>query len=302
MDTVLGMRVFVRIVELGGFSAAARALDLSPTMATKHLQALEARLRTRLLHRSTRRLSTTEVGRAYYERCVELLAGFDEAEQMAHGQSTEPQGELRLSAPTEFGFAHLAPIVLEYLRRHPATTVHLDCGNRVVDLIEEGYDLVVRVAQTMDSRLVARPLARSRLRVVAAPAYLAQTGRPAAPEDVASHTCLCFAVPQPWKRWAFEHGGERVEIDVPVRLQSSSSETLRRAALAGAGVSLLPTFLVGDDVRAGTLVDLFPAMEHGHLTVTALYPTRRFVSPKVRSMVELLIERYGGDARIDPWM
>lgn len=301
MDTLESMRIFVRVVELGSFAAAARALDLSPAMVTKHVAHLEARLSTRLLQRSTRRLSLTEAGRTYHARCTELLQGIAEAEGMASATADAATGCLRITAPVEFGNLHLAPLLPEYLRRHQNASVRLDLANRVVDLIEEETDLAVRIAQTMDSRLVARRLASSALRVVAAPDYLARHGRPATPADVARYDCLAFAYPQPWDLWPFARGKEKHQIRVLPRLLSTSSETLRQATVAGAGLALLPTFLVGTDLREGRLADIFPDWEIANLGINVVYPSRRQLAAKVRAMIDLLVERFGSDPAGDPW-
>ncbi len=302
MDTLESMRIFVRIAESGSFAAAARKLHISAAAATKHVGHLEQRVGARLLNRSTRSLSLTEAGRAYYERCVELLQGIAEAEGLATAATATPAGILRMTAPVEFGNLHLAPLVPVYLARHPAAGVTLDLANRVVDLVEEEMDLAVRIAQTMDSRLVARRLASSALRVVAAPAYLDRRGRPAKPADLAEHDCLVFAYPTPWDRWPFARRREKLEVPVRPRLMSTSSETLRQSALTGAGMSLLPSFLVGTDIRAGRLVDVFPGWESATLGINVVYPSRRQLAAKVRAMIDLLFEHLGKNPEGDQWL
>lgn len=301
MDTLESMRAFVRVVELGGFAAAARALSVSPAMVTKHVAHLEARMGARLLHRTTRHVRTTEVGRAYYERCVELLSGIEEAENAAGQGTAEPRGNLRVTAPVEFGNAHLAALCATYLQRQPGVSLMLDFSNRVVDIIEEGYDVAIRIAAKLDSALVARKLAASRMHVVASPRYLKQRGRPRTPQALAEHPCLCFAVPSAWDEWRFVRGGQATTVKVGARLVSTSSEALRRAAATGAGVSWLPSFVCGEDLRAGRLVSLFPEFDAGTLNVYALYAHRRFLPAKVRAFIDFLVGQLGDRPDADPW-
>jgi DNA-binding transcriptional LysR family regulator len=301
MDTVESMRAFVRVVELGSFAAAARSLHLSPAMVTKHIGHLETRTGSRLLNRTTRQVRPTEIGQAYYDRCVALLAGIEEAENLAGIETAAPRGTLKVTAPAEFGNAHLAPIAAEFMQRHPGVSLTLDFSNRIVDLVQEGFDIAIRVARTLDTALVGRRLATSRFHVVASPQYLAAHGRPATPRDLADHACLTFAVPAPWDEWQFTRGGETSKVKMVPRLLSTSSEALRAAAKIGAGVSALPTFVCGADLRDGSLVSLFPDYDLGSLGIHALFLERRFMPARVRLFLDLLAERLGADAEADPW-
>lgn len=301
MDTIESMRAFARVVELGSFAAAARALDLSPAMVTKHVDHLERRTGARLLTRTTRHVRATEAGQAYYERCVALLAGIEEAETLAGADTAEPRGRLRLTAPVEFGNAHLAPLVGTFLERHAGIDLDLDFSNRVVDIVQEGFDLAIRVATSLDTALVGRRLATSRFHVVASPGYLARHGRPAAPTALAAHACLAFTVPTPRDEWRLTKDGETVAVSIAPRLRSTSSEALRLAACGGAGISWLPSFVCGGDLRAGSLVSLFPDHDAGSLGVYALFPHRRFLPVRVRLFLDFLAERLGGDPDADPW-
>lgn len=301
LDTLEGMRVFARVVELGGFAAAARRLEMSPAMATRHVAALEERLGARLLQRTTRQVRPTEAGRVYYERCVELLQGLEEADAAVGTVTVRPQGTLRVTAPVEFGNQHLVGPVIEFMQRHPGLAVMLDLSNRLVDVVDEGYDLAVRVTHAPDPALVARRLAVSRMRVVASPDYLAAHGHPGEPAALAERDCLCFAVPAARDHWSFRRDGAAATVKVRSRLLSTSSAALLGGVLAGAGVSWLPTFVCGEALRGGALVSLFPEYDVGALGIYVVYPHRRFLPAKVRLFIDFLVARFGGDSAADPW-
>lgn len=301
MDTLVSMKAFARVIELGSFAAAARALQISPAMVTNHVAHLERRVGTRLLHRSTRRVAATDAGRAYYERCVDALTAIDEAEALASNEGVEPRGTLRLTAPVEFGNLHLAPLVAEFMQRHPQVEVHLDLSNRVVSLIDEGVDVALRIARTLDPGMVARQLARSRLMMVASPGYLERRPRPSHPAELAQADTLAFGVPRPWTLIEFERGADRAQARILPRLQTSSSETLRRLACEGLGCVMLPTFVAGADVAAGRLVDLFPQWRIGELAISVVYQNRKLQPARVRAFVDFIVERFGPNPLHDPW-
>lgn len=300
MDRIESMRAFVRVVELGGFTPAARSLALSPSMVTKHIDAIEERIGVRLLSRSTRAVRPSEAGLLYYERCVALLAAMEEADNEAASTVQRPAGTLRITSPVEFGNAHLSALVAEMMALYPELAVKLDYSNRVVNLVEEGYDLAVRIAGTLDGSLVGRRIASSAMHVVASPALLAKEGRPERPEDLERFDALCFGIPTPWERWTFRHGGNVTELKVRSRMVSTSAEALRLAAREGAGVSLLPSFVCGRDLAEGHLVSLFPDHDLGSLGIHALYPDRQFLPARVRLFIDLLVTRFGGGDS-DPW-
>jgi DNA-binding transcriptional LysR family regulator len=295
------MRAFARVVDLGGFAAAARQLNLSPAMITKHVAYLERRTGVRLLHRTTRVVRPTDVGRAYYERCVELLAGIEDAERAAGAALSQPQGVLRITVPVEFGNAHFAGMVAEFMVQYPDITVELDFTNRVVNLIEEGFDLAVRIAKSLDSGLYGRKIATSHFHAVASPRFLKDHGRLASPAALAKCDCLCFAIPHPWDEWSFVKNGRTTQVKVKRRLLSSSSEALRFAACHDLGVALLPSFVCGADLRSGTLVSLLPDYERGSLGIFVLYPQKRALSAKLRVFLEFLATRMGSDPERDLW-
>jgi len=294
LDRVTGMQVFVRVAALGSFSAAARALNLSQTMVTKHVAALEERLGVKLLHRSTRRLTLTEGGRSYLAACERILAEIEEAEAEASLERIEPRGVLRLNVPLTFGFRHIAPAIPEFNRLHPAVSFDLGLADRYVDLIEEGWDLAVRIGRLKDSSLVARRLAPCRTVVCAAPSYLKEHGTPRTLEDLADHNCLGYTLPSAIgaNRWPFGLEGETV-VPVQGNLRANNGDALLAAALAGQGLIYQPTFIVGDSLRDGSLVRVlgsYPTYEPG---IHAVLPSGRQAPAKVRAFIEFLASRFG---------
>jgi DNA-binding transcriptional LysR family regulator len=300
MDGVESMKVFVRVAQRGGFSKAARELRMSPPQVTKHVAALEARIGTRLFDRTTRSVSLTEAGRVYLERSIECLQAFEDADASVSELAKEPRGLLRVAAPIEFR-AEVAPVVVRVMSAHPNLTVDLRFSNRSVDLVEEGVDVAVRIAYSLDGRYVARPLARVTFPLLAAPSYLERHGRPRKPEDLAHHRNLVFVEPRPNTEVSFERNRRRVTVKLDTIMTSNSGEALRAALLDGLGIGPLPSFLVSDAVATGTLV---PILEEWKLypdaRAFAIYPHRRFLSPKVKVFVEALRETFGDGTR-DPW-
>jgi DNA-binding transcriptional LysR family regulator len=301
MDTLASMRAFVRVVELGGISPAARALGLSPTMVAKHLAHLEDRTSARLLDRTTRSVRPTPAGQAYLERVTAILEAIEEAEGLAASDTSALRGTLRLTTPVEFGQEHLAPLVVEFMARHPEVAVVADFSNRTVDLVQEGFDLAIRIASSLDTALVGRRLASSRFFVVASRECLDRVGRPEAPEDLARRPALSFASPEPRLDWPWKRGNVSGSVHVAPQLLSTSSETLRRAAVAGAGFSWLPSFVCGRDIREGRLVPVLEDHDWGQLGLYALYPHRRFVPSRLRAFIDFVAERLGGKVDGDPW-
>lgn len=300
MDTLTSMRAFVCVAELASFSGAARRLGLSPAMVSKHIAHLEAGLQTLLLTRTTRRVAVTDAGQAYLRRCQEVLRLVDEAHADLGRQAERPTGVLRVTAPVELGNRHVAPLAVSLLRDHPGLSLLFDFTNRVVDLAEEGVDVAVRVAPRLDSHLAGRQIASARLLPVASPAYLRAMGTPRQPDELAGHPALVFGIGD-WSRWPHVRDRQSGAVPMQARLRSSSSEALRLAALDGAGVSLLPTFLIGDDLRAGHLVPLLTGWDFGRLGIHLLYPHRRFRPARLRVFVDALLARLGDDPQADPF-
>src|SRR3546814_466676 len=253
MDRITSLTVFGRVVECGGFSAAARRLNMSVTMVSNHVQALEDRLGARLLNRTTRKVSLTEIGKAYYERSTQILADLEEADRMAASLHAEPRGTLRLYTGTHI-VRFLAPVVSEFLTLHPAISVDLTIGERMVDLVEEGFDLAIRPLPPPDSSLIVRRLTPWRNILCCSPAYLDGHEAPRRPSDLARHNCLRYAFYPYGDEWRFTGpAGEPVSVRVSGNVLTNSGDTLRHLALSGHGVILGPSFVVADDLMAGRL-------------------------------------------------
>lgn len=296
MDRLTSMAVFVRAAEVGSFAAAAPALGMSAPMIGKHVRFLEARVGAQLLHRTTRRQSLTEVGRLFYERCKLVLAEAEAAELLAQDLQAAPRGLLRVNAPVTFGSCSLTPMLTRYMRRYPEVSVDLTLTDRVVDVIDEGYDAVIRIAPLTDSTLIARALKPYRLVACAAPAYLAKHGTPKAPAELAAHECLGFAY---WARapldvWDFAGAdGVTHRIKVRSRLTVNTGPALRAAALEGFGITLQPEELLREDLAAGRLVRVLPDYEGPSRPMHILFPASRRPTPKLRSFVDFVAEAFG---------
>ena len=300
LDRVTGMQVFVRVAALGSLSAAARSLNLSQTMVTKHVAALEDRLGIKLLHRSTRRLTLTEGGRNYLAACERILAEIEEAEASASLDRIEPRESLRLNVPLSFGLRHIAPALPSFNRLHPAVSFDLGLADRYVDLIEEGWDLAIRIGRLKDSSLVARRLAVCRTVVCAAPSYLKEHGTPQSLDDLARHNCLGYTLPSAIgaNRWTFGPDGEIV-VPVQGNLRANNGDALLAASLAGQGLIYQPTFIVGDSLRDGSLVRVlggYPTYEPG---IHAVLPSGRQAPAKVRAFIEFLARRFAPEPEWD---
>ena len=292
MDRVLGMTTFVKVVDSGGFAAAGRALNMSASAVTLHVQAIEERLGTRLLNRTTRQVSMTEAGRAYYDSCTRILADIEAAEQAAQELQSKPRGTLRLNAaPTILPLIHA--MLVDFTAQYPDVSLDMTVSGRMVDLVEEGFDLALRLLPVPDSSLIVRRLAGFRFTVVGAPEYLAQRGTPAKPADLAAHNCLIYSDSPFGNEWRFltKDGGVQ---DVPVsgNIKANSAEALRMAVLAGKGLMFAPRFLVADDLAAGHLVPVLTKVQTVELAINAVYPSRRHLSAKVRIFIDLVAEHF----------
>jgi DNA-binding transcriptional LysR family regulator len=296
MDRFEEMRVFTAVVDAGSFVGASTALEMSKAAVSRYVGELESRLGVRLLHRTTRKLSLTPEGEVFHARCRELLGGVDEAEAEITSRSGEASGLLRINVPFSFGLLHLAPLWVQFMAQHPKVTLDVTLADRLVDLVEEGFDLAVRIARLPNSSLVSRPLSSTRMVLCASPAYLNLRGKPTHPSDLASHDVLSyslFSMGDQWEFTASQEGADRiVSVKVTPRMRTNSGDTCRVAALRHQGIVLQPTFLVGPDLLAGTLVEVMPAWRSIELGVYAVYPTRKFVSPKVRLMIEFLVSAF----------
>jgi DNA-binding transcriptional LysR family regulator len=295
MDRLAAIEAFVRVADSGSFSDAARRLNLSKSVVSRQVAALEADLGVRLLHRTTRSLTLTEAGRAFHDKATRILSDVDEAVTSVSRLQQAPRGRLRISAPTNFGIHHLVPAVPQFLDRYPEVELDLVLNDRFVDLVDEGFDVAVRVGRLADSSLVSRRLAPFRAEVCASPAYLAAHGAPASPDDLAGRACLTYSYLDPVDEWSFATAdGKPWPVTVHGRLRVNNADALRVAALHGLGLAYLPTFLVGDDLEAGTLVavlqDYMPRRQGR--AIHAVYPHARHLSPKVRAFVDFLAERF----------
>jgi len=299
MDRLRAYEVFVAVVAKGSFTRAAEVLDTSPANVTRYVNELEAHLATRLLNRSSRRLSLTEAGEALVERARGILDEVAETEAIASSAALSPRGRLRLNAPLSFGMLHLAPLWPRFLARYPEIELDVDLIDRVVDLVGEGYDLAVRISRVGSQALVGRKLAASRNIVCASPDYIARRGAPAVPADLLGHDCVGYSGAATADEWHLVDGSGRPHaVKVPCVMHSNNGDTVRAAALAGLGVIWQPTFLIGDDLRQGRLIPLLPGHRMPDIDVLAVYPSRRHLSAKVRVMVDFLAEAFRG---IPPW-
>ena len=299
MDRLRAFEVFVAVVARQGFARAAEALDTSPANVTRYIAELEAHLGTRLLNRHSRKLSLTDSGQALYERARSILDEVAEAEALSASSTLQPRGRLRVNAPVSFGILHLATLWPKFLKKYPEVELEVSLIDRVVDLVEEGFDLGIRISRSGSTAHIARKLAASRNIVCAAPGYLRQHGRPKSPADLADHACIGYTFSATGDDWHLfdAHGLEHV-VKVPSVMRANNGDTARAAALAGVGVIWQPSFLVGDDLRAGRLVPLLPGYRMADIDILAVYPSRRHLSAKVRVMIDFLADAFKGTP---PW-
>jgi DNA-binding transcriptional LysR family regulator len=298
LDRLTGLEVFVRVAGAGSLSAAARAMGMSQTMVTKHVAALESRLGVKLFHRTTRRLSITEAGRNYLESSGRILAEIEAADAAVAADRVEPRGLLRLNAPVSFGARQIAPLFAEFALRHPRVTVELGLNDRLVDLVEEGWDLAIRIGNLSNSSLIARRIAPCRIAVCAAPSYLKARGTPRTVASLADHNCLGYTLSQrtPIDRWVF---GADVGVQISGNLRANNGDALRAAAIAGQGIIHQPTFIVADDIRDGRLVALTldqPTVELGG--IYAVFLPDRHPPARVRAFIDFVAGRFAPEP---PW-
>lgn len=294
MESLTDIAVFVEVVEAGSFTAASGRLSLSKAVVSKYVTRLENRLGARLLNRTTRRLSLTEAGRVLYDRSRGALEEIDGARAAVSRLNQAPRGTLRINAPMSFGVLHVAPVIPTFLERYPELSVDMELDDRKVDVVAGGYDVSVRIAALPDSSLVARRLGPCRHAVVASPAYLERRGRPSSPGELGGHDVLTYRYQQSAREWHFStSGGRAIPVAVDGRLRMNNSLALREALLAGAGVARMPTFVVGEDIRAGRLVRLLPGYETIEVSIYAVYAERRHLAPKVRAFVDFMVGRIG---------
>jgi DNA-binding transcriptional LysR family regulator len=294
MDKFEQLRAFTTVVDTGGFAAAARQMGLSRSAVNKLVINLENELGVQLLHRSTRRVIPSETGLAFYERCLAILADLEEAEQAVSQLHEEPKGTLRINAPMSFGTMHLAPAIADFMLKYPDLRVQLTLDDRLVDPIQEGFDLLVRIAEPPDSAaLIVHSIAPARRFLCAAPNYLQQYGAPVQPDELQQHACLhygYFGTRNQWKLIGLE--GE-CTVFINSVLCSNNGEVLREAALKGLGIAILPSFIIGTDLQQGRLQVVLPNYSPPKITICVIYPANRHLSTKIQLFTNFLKERFG---------
>lgn len=299
MDRMRALEVFVEVVRRNGFARAAESQGTSPANVTRIIGDLEAHLGTRLLNRSSRKMSLTDSGEDLYQRAKTIVEDMAEIEAIASSATLTPRGLLRINAPLTFGVLHLAPLWPAFMARYPEVELEVALIDRVVDIVEEGYDLAIRISRGGSRSHAARRLAISHNICCAAPAYLARHGVPRVPADLRAHTCIGYSYAASGDEWPFSDAqGQPHPVTVNCTMHANNGDTARQAALAGAGIIWQPTFLVGADLREGRLVQLLPGFSLPDTDVLAVYPSRRHLSAKVRAMIDFLAEAFAGTP---PW-
>jgi DNA-binding transcriptional LysR family regulator len=282
--------VFVKVVQTGSFSQAARDLGLPKSTVSRKVSQLEERLGARLLQRTTRKVALTEVGAMYHERCARILPELEEAERAVTELQDVPRGLLRVAAPLRFGM--LGPVISEFLSLHPEVRVELVCSDRVVDLIDEGFDVAIRAGALSDGSLIARRLMDSIPHfLVASPEYVAKRGAPEEPTELTDHDCLIFSGNRDRSTWRFRKGARQVDVQVSGRCSINDFDLLRQAAVAGHGIARVPAQVTCADLRAGRLVRVVTEWSTAEVPLSIVYPSTRHMSPKVRAFIDLVRQR-----------
>ena len=296
MESLSDVAVFVQVVRDGSFTKAADRLELSRSVVSKYVTRLEERLGARLLNRTTRRLSLTAAGRVFYERSRRGLEEIEEAETEVSRLQGKARGLLRVNSPMSFGILHIAPLLPEFLAENPEVSVDMNLDDRKVDVIEEGFDVSIRITDLPDSSLIARRLGPCRHAIVAAPAYLEKHGVPRVPDDLRDHNIIAYQYQESATDWHFlTEDKEQITVPVSGSIQMNNSLALREALLGGIGITRTPTFVVGEDIAAGKLVSLLPNYQTLEVSIYLVYPQRRHLSPKVRAFVDFVAARVSSD-------
>lgn len=293
MDRLENMNTFVRIVEAGSISAAADRMNTAKSVVSRRLKELEAHLGVELFHRTTRRLNLTDSGRTFYQQSVRILADILEAEHAISQFHGALKGNLKVAVPLSFGLMHLGPAITAFLQTHPNIEFDLDFSDRQVDLLAEGFDLAIRIADLPDSSLIARRLAPIQFIMCASPAYLERMGTPQAPEELIKHHCLVYNLISNMNHWnIYDTAGQLIKTRVIPYLKASSGEYLRDAAVEGLGIVLLPGFIVYREIEHGTLIPVLTQYHYTQLAAYAIYPQTRHLSQRVRAFVDFLGKRF----------
>lgn len=293
MDRLTEMEAFATVVDQGGFTDAARKLGISKSAVSKHVSSLETRLGARLLNRTTRRVSPTEIGLAYYDRARRVLNDAGEADALVTSMQSAPSGLLRVSVATDFGVNHLSPVLGEFLHSYPDITVNMILNNRYVELISEGFDMAIRVGDLEDSSLRARKLTETHKRMIAAPSYFEEHGRPEKIDDLNDHKLLHYSNQASGNVWRITApSGEKRQVRTAGSLTVNDGQSLLNAAIGGLGIAYLPSFLYADAMREGLLVDAIPELPVDLLGIYAVYPPGRYTQPKVRAFIDFLVDQF----------
>lgn len=293
MDKLDAMNVLTRVVSSGSFAEAARRLGVTRSAISKAITQLEQELGVRLLDRTTRRVTPTEAGLAYYERCLAILAQISETEAQVSRLHDEPKGVMKVNGPMSFGTLYLGSAIADFMDRYRDLKVELTLSDRMIDPLEEGVDVTVRIGAMVDSSLIARRISTARVLLVASPEYLARNGMPKTPADLVGHKCLHYGHSTTVPRWQLTDNGTSITVPVAACLSSNNGDTLRDAALKGIGIARQPSFIVGSDIAAGRLVVVLPDFPPQDVTIHALYAPNRFLAAKSRVFIDFLVERFG---------
>jgi DNA-binding transcriptional LysR family regulator len=297
VDKLTGMKVFVKAAEMGSFAAVAEALTMSPQMVAKHITALESRLGAALINRTTRRQNLTDIGRSYYERCRIVLAEVDEADAIVTNMKATPSGIIRVNAPVTFGSHTLSPFITRYLGQYPDVQVELTLSDRIVDPIEEDFEVIIRIGELADSGMVAWPLAPYRLIACASPSYIAQYGMPERAADLHQHACLVYGHWSPSMpcRWLFTKNGKNEEVRPEGRFRSNDWKALMQAAVEGYGVTLGPADVLNNEIKKGHLVRVLPDYDGPSRPMHVLVPTAKKQTVKIQCFIDALRKAFGPD-------
>jgi len=294
MDKLNSIRAFTKVVQHSSFAAAARDLRLSRSAVSKHVIELEQELGGQLLSRTTRSVTATENGQAYYERCLAILSDLEEADLSATRLQAEVRGLLRINAPMSFGTLHLARAVADFMEKYPDLRIQLLLSDQQVDPVQEGFDVTLRIADLPSSSMIARRIAPARRAICASPSYLARHGTPKHPDDLRGHACLTYGHLATGNQWKLTGPDGDHWIAIPWTLCTNNAEVLRDAAVQGRGIALLPTFIAGADFQQGRLATILPGYQAPEISIYAIYPATRHLSLKVRVFIDFLVERFGG--------
>ncbi len=293
MDRLTEMEAFATVVDQGGFTDAARKLGISKSAVSKHVSSLEARLGARLLNRTTRRVSPTEIGLAYYDRALRVLNDAGEADALVSSMQSDPSGLLRISVATDFGVNHLSPVLGTFLDEFPDISVNMVLNNRYVELISEGFDMAIRIGELEDSTLRARKLTETTTRMIAAPGYVAKYGRPTKIDDLNAHKLLHYSSQAGGSVWKLTApSGEKRQVRTAGGLSVNDGQSLLNAAISGLGIAYLPSFLYADAMAKGLVEDVIPDLPVETQGIYAVYPPGRFTQPKVRAFIDFLVNAF----------